>query len=363
MNNPPLPTAPPNRPTLRSFVLDVLRLLAYNTAIAVFLTAVTDYPWWVNFIYSQAIGCSIAATLSLSCRLRRRSRPNWNDVLVGLPFGAALGVTLGTWGNGFSLTTVFRLYPGAMLMAVATALVFGAIAAFYAHSRTRLREAEALAQAERLRRLEQEAAASRTELRLLQAQIEPHFLFNTLSNVVSLIDTDPAAARGMLLDLTALLRTALARTRRPAVKLGEELDLLRAYLGIMGRRMGPRLIWRIDADPATLEAQVPPLLVQPLVENALQHGLEPKPAGGTLLLSCRRVGKRIEIAVADDGVGFCEQSATSMANAGVGLDNVRRRLQSCYGGAATLRLDANPEGGVTARLSLPDEHPATPADC
>jgi hypothetical protein len=362
MMNPPTPTLPPFRPKLRAIALDVLRLLAYNTAIALFLTAVTDYPWRQNFIYSQAIGIGIGGALSLLCVLRQRDRPDWNDVLLGLPCGAVLGFVLGTWANGYTLEAVFREHPGGVLIAAATALVFGVIAAFYAHSRTRLLEANTIALAERQRRVEQEAAASRTELRLLQAQIEPHFLFNTLSNVVSLIDTDPVAARGMLLDLTALLRTALARTRRPAVKLGEELDLLRAYLGIMGRRMGPRLIWRIDADPATLEAQVPPLLVQPLVENALQHGLEPKPAGGTLLLSCRRVGKHLEIAVTDDGSGFSAQSATPTTNAGVGLDNVRRRLQSCYGGDASLCLEANPEGGVTARLSLPDEHPTTPAD-
>lgn len=352
----------PIRPTLRSIALDVLRLLAYNTAIAAFLTAVTNYPWQQNFIYSQAIGLGIGGALSLLCLLRQRQRPDWNDVLVGLPVGATLGFVLATWINGYSVEAVFREHPGGVLMAAATALVFGVIAAYYSHSRMRLRDAQARTQAERLRRLEQEAAAGRTELRLLQAQIEPHFLFNTLSTVVSLIDTDPAAARGMLLDLTALLRTSLARTRRPAVKLGEELDLLRAYLGIMARRMGPRLAWRIDADPASTDIELPPLLVQPLVENALQHGLEPKPAGGTLLLTCRRRGERIEIAVVDDGSGFPAQADGAAASAGVGLDNVRRRLHACYGTSASLSLEANPQGGATARLSLPDALPAAPAD-
>jgi two-component sensor histidine kinase len=339
--------------TSRPTVLDLLRLLAYNTAIAAFLTALSQYDWWHNFIYSQAIGIGIHLGLTASCRLRGRQRPDWSDVLVGLPIGASLGFVLGTWANGHALEVVFREHPGGVLMAAATALVFGAIAAFYALSRERLRDAEAQAREERLRRTEQEAATGRTELRLLQAQIEPHFLFNTLSTVVSLIDTDPAAARGMLLDLTALLRTSLARTRRPAVRLGEELDLLRAYLAIMARRMGPRLSWRIDADPAVIMSQVPPLLVQPLVENALRHGLEPKTAGGTLTLVCRRDGARIEIVVADDGVGLGATPATG--NSGVGLDNVRQRLHALFGDDASLSLEANPGGGVIARLNLPDQ--------
>lgn len=360
-----MPHFPSDRPKPRAVALDILRLLAYNTAIALFLTIATEYSWKENFIYSQAIGISIAAALSLSCLLRQRRRPDGSDVLVGLPFGASLGFALGTWGNGHTLEAVFREHPGGVLMAAATALVFGAIAAFFAHSRVRLREAETLADQERLRRLEQEAATGRTELLLLQAQIEPHFLFNTLSTVVSLIDSHPAAARDMLLDLTTLLRTSLARTRSQAVRLGDELDLLRAYLGIMARRMGPRLAWSIDAAAEAAAAQVPPLLIQPLVENALRHGLEPKPAGGSLELSCRRAGGRIEIAVVDTGVGLGANSA-SRGGQGIGLDNVRRRLRAIFGDAARLSLEANPAGGVTARLSLPDtwsdELAATPAD-
>lgn len=319
-----------------------------NGFIALFLTAVTEHDFTSNFIYSQCIGLSIYAAIVGLCRARRRSRPQMAEALGGIPLGGIIGFVLGTWGNGLSLATVLGGQPRALLMSAASTLLFGGVASYFFYSRGRLVDAEAEARAEKLRRLEQEALTAQTELRLLQAQIEPHFLFNTLSNIVSLVDADPAAAKSMLLDLTALLRTALARTRRPAVALSEELDLLRAYLGIMATRMGPRLQWRIEADADTLDAQLPPLLVQPLVENAIRHGLEPRHEGGRLTIRCRRAGGDIEIAVEDSGRGFADP-----AGGGVGLANVRERLRACCGESATLALESGPAGGVSARLTLP----------
>jgi len=162
----------------------------------------------------------------------------------------------------------------------------------------------------------------------------------------------------MLLDLTALLRTSLARTRKQAVTLGEELDLLRAYLGIMAVRMGARLSWQIDAPAELLDARLPPLLVQPLVENAVRHGLEPKTAPGRLDIRCRRDGDRLAIEVCDDGIGF-----SADASDGTGLANVRQRLLATCGPDASLTLGANPDGGVFARLQLPyRDHEPAPAD-
>jgi sensor histidine kinase YesM len=256
-----------------------------------------------------------------------------------------------------TLTEAVTHESNGLLVAGATAALFGAIGTWYFHDEARFQEAQSEVRAERLRRIEQESLATRSELAILQAQIEPHFLFNTLSNVVGLIDTDPAAARKMLLDLTALLRTTLARTRKPVVTLGEELDLLRAYLGIMAVRMGPRLAWEIDADPEVLSAWLPPLLVQPLVENAIRHGLEPKPEGGRLIIRCRRRDGFLDVAVEDTGCGFPDDAAD-----GLGLANVRKRLQAAGGDEAALTLTIAPGGGVTAALRLPfvDHEPAHP---
>lgn len=346
--------APAPAPLIRSPIpRQMLLVAAYNTAIALFLSAVTPYDFRVNLLYSHCIGFGMYGAMRLACRLRGRAHIGWAEAAIGLPLGFAAGFVLATWLNGFTLAQVQAAYPRAVLVAAAAALVFGILGAWHFHDEARLAEAKAEARAERARRLEQEALAARAELALLQARIEPHFLFNTLSNVVGLIDARPEAAKTMLLDLTALLRASLARSRRPEVPLAEELELLRAYLGIMAVRMGDRLAWRIEADDDALAVRLPPLLVQPLVENAIRHGLEPKPGGGSLAIRCRREGDAAIVEVADSGLGLAAATATATAGGGLGLANVRERLAALYGDRAGLELTDNPSGGATARLRLP----------
>ncbi len=333
--------------------------LAYNAAVGLFLTAVTSYSLSTNLVYTQFIGFSIYAVVRGSCLLLNQPRPGWLNAALGIPLGGMVGFALATWVKGLTLAEVLQAHPDVALITAATALIFGVLAVWHFHDEARMLEAQAEARAERLRRTEQEALATRTELALLQAQIEPHFLFNTLSNIVGLIEAEPAAARRMLIDLTALLRTSLARTRRADVTLGEEIDLLRAYLGIMAVRMGSRLRWQIDADAPTLAARLPPLLVQPLVENAVRHGIEPSPAGGDLTIRCRRDGDALVIEINNSGDAFapipCE---------GIGLANVRERLRSCYGNRASLDLEARGEGGLNARIRLPFlDHEPAPHHC
>ena len=323
--------------------------LVYNTAVGLFLTAVTPYDLATNLLYAQCVGFAIYATVRVSCRLLGLPRPGLVSAAIGIPLGGLVGFALATWVKGFTLAEVLATHPDVALITTATALIFGVLAVWHFHDEARMLEAQAEARAERLQRVEQEALASRTQLALLQAQIEPHFLFNTLSNVVGLIEAQPTVARTMLLDLTALLRTSLTRTRRSEVTLAEEMDLLRAYLGIMAVRMGTRLRWRIEADDAMLALHLPPLLVQPLVENAIRHGLEPKPEGGDLIIRCLRKGDTAVVAVEDSGCGFID---TANADS-VGLANVRERLRACYGSSASLTIESNTCGGVTAYLHLP----------
>jgi signal transduction histidine kinase len=332
--------------------------LAYNTAVGLFLTAVTPYGLALNLLYTQCIGLSIYAVVRGSCRLLGMPRPGPGSAAIGIPLGGLMGFALATWIRGYTVSEELQAHPDAALIAAATALIFGILAVWHFHDEARMLEAQAEARAERLRRSEQEALATRTQLALLQAQIEPHFLFNTLSNVVGLIDTDAPAARQMLLDLTALLRTSLARTRRPVVTLGEELDLLRAYLGIMAVRMGDRLSWQIEAPPEVLAIELPPLLVQPLVENAIRHGLEPKAGAGHLRIDCRQEAEMLVVEVSDDGTGC------AAIDEGTGLANVRQRLAAACGAGATLELVDNPGGGIVAHLRLPcrtDDD--APTDC
>jgi sensor histidine kinase YesM len=195
-----------------------------------------------------------------------------------------------------------------------------------------------------------ERGAAEARLRLLQAQIEPHFLFNTLANLQALIGVDPAGARTMLQHLDGYLRASLATTRSDRATLAGEMDLLKSYLEILVIRMGPRLAYRLDL-PADLEdVKIPPMLLQPLVENAIRHGLEPKVEGGTVRVSAGKDGNTLVLRIEDTGQGFGTSSA---AGTGVGLAHVKERLAAVYGGGASMKTEENPGGGVRITLHLP----------
>jgi len=196
-----------------------------------------------------------------------------------------------------------------------------------------------------------QARVTEAQLKLLQGQIEPHFLFNTLANVQSLIDFDPERAKLMLERFTDYLRASLGQLRGDSTTLAQEFAMLEAYLGLMQLRMGERLKVELSL-PADLGAvALPPLLAQPLVENAIHHGLEPKIAGGTVAVSAKRVEGRLWIEVADDGQGL--DAPKRRGGNGVAVDNIRERLKARFGPSATLELLPRDGGGTLARIQLP----------
>ncbi|MFT7773190.1 sensor histidine kinase [Roseateles sp.] len=203
-------------------------------------------------------------------------------------------------------------------------------------------------------RWKQEAMQARiteAQLKLLQGQIEPHFLFNTLANVQSLIDFAPQRAKLMLERFTDYLRASLGQLRGESTTLAQEFAMLEAYLGLMQLRMGERLKVEL-ALPAELRGiELPPLLAQPLVENAIHHGLEPQIAGGTVTVSARREGRLLHIEVADDGQGL--DGPRRRAGNGVALDNIRARLQARFGPGASLELLPREGGGTRACIQIP----------
>jgi sensor histidine kinase YesM len=199
-----------------------------------------------------------------------------------------------------------------------------------------------------LHRAEYERQLTETELKLLQAQIEPHFLFNTLSNVLQLVDGDPRAAKRMLVNLTSYLRASLQRTRTGATMLGEELDLVRAYLEIQAERMGARLAWCIDCAPELRGLPLPPLLLQPLVENAVRHGLEPSRGGGEVRVLARREADVLVLEVQDTGVGIGAGSGS-----GVGLANIRARVRAVSQGEGRMVIQSHVPHGLCVRIALP----------
>ena len=200
-----------------------------------------------------------------------------------------------------------------------------------------------------LRRGALETQQLATRLRLLQAQVEPHFLFNTLSNVRRLSQSDAGAGRAMLAQLTRYLRAALPRMREHETTLGEEIELVSAYLGLQQIRMGVRLETSIEVPAPLLKARVPPMMLATLVENAIKHGIAPLPEGGAIRITAERHADALKLRVADTGRGL--SGATS--GTGVGLANIRARLAALYGERASLALEANAPRGVAAVITLP----------
>ncbi len=188
------------------------------------------------------------------------------------------------------------------------------------------------------------------KLSLLHAQVEPHFLYNTLASAQYLTRSDPPLADEMLGNLITYLRHSLPRTDSSASTLGEEVDRARAYLEILKIRMGPRLDLQIDVPKHLLTLPFPTMMLQTLVENAIKHGLEPRTSGGTVWMLATEGDGRVAVTVADDGQGFSDQSNGT----GIGLRNVRERLRLAYGGDASLSVVANFPSGVAATITVPN---------
>jgi signal transduction histidine kinase len=216
--------------------------------------------------------------------------------------------------------------------------------------RIKLERSEAHARAETVER-----QALQAQLRLLQAQIEPHMLFNTLANLQGLIAIDPQRAGQMLDQLIQYLRATLNVSRAETTTLDQEFAALDAYLGLMSVRMGARLAYRCALPDALRAARLPTMLLQPLVENAVVHGLEPKVDGGTVTIEAVQRGELLEISVRDTGLG--QEQASPRHGGGVGLATTRERLQVLYGERAGVDLLPCAPQGTLARLTLPLELP------
>ncbi len=186
------------------------------------------------------------------------------------------------------------------------------------------------------------------KLQALQAQVEPHFLYNTLANVQALTEVDPARANTMVGHLIQYLRSALPKMRESISTVGQEVELVRAYLNILQMRMGKRLAFDIAVPESLLATAFPPLMLPSLVENAIKHGLEPQRDGGTVLISAQAQDGRLRMVVSDTGRGFGES-----VGAGVGLANIRERLAALYGDKARLTLESNSPSGVIATIEVP----------
>ncbi|TMG89003.1 MAG: sensor histidine kinase, partial [Betaproteobacteria bacterium] len=206
-------------------------------------------------------------------------------------------------------------------------------------------QAQEVAEAESLQRQVVEA-----RMAAMQAQVEPHFLFNTLASIDHLIEVDPPRASRMQRNLIALLRASMPAMREKATNLGRELEVVRPYLEILKVRMEERLQAQVNVSEGLYSADFPPMMLQSLVENAIKHGLEPKADGGSLTVSAEVAHGKLHVSVADTGVGFA-RAAT--AGTGTGLTNIRERLKLIYGDAAELRIAPNTPTGTRVTIVVP----------
>ena len=216
-----------------------------------------------------------------------------------------------------------------------------------------VRQKEAFARDQRLtfalERSELERQALDARLHLLQAQVAPHFLFNTLANVQALVDAGSPHASALLRSLTAYLRAAVPLLQEPAATIERELQLVRPYLELMHMRMPDRLQYALNVDPAVLQVRCPPTTLLTLVENAVRHGIDPSEEGGRIDVAIARRGERCVVRVTDTGAGL-HQSANGL---GTGLTTLRERLQLIFGDAAHLRLTPNGARGTIVEVDMP----------
>lgn len=323
----------------------------FCVAIGVLLWLLGLKPLQHGLIVSLSIGLSINTSFVLFEQQAERWLPPYLAPIplqiAGLGFGLILGAWL-TYGDPWFF---FRRSQLTLVLG----LFFGVVGYLLLGTRARLAESKAQLALAQQQQADQQRQLADNRLKLLQAQIEPHFLFNTLSNVSSLIHTDPDAAEATVANLSMLLRQSLKRTREQHTTLAEELQFLEAYLNIQKIRLGARLQVTCAVPAELLTLKLAPLLLQPLVENAVIHGIEPKPQGGSVGITASMQADAVLLAVTDTGVGIGsgDQRGASDRHNGTALRNIRERLQALYGDRAQLRLLEPATGGVRAELLIP----------
>lgn len=336
----------------REVLSDLSYTIILSALIAAFLTflGITTKSFITNLIVSQSFGISICSMILFLLWVFKPEKMIWvaSVVIIGILSGTLIGLQLGAFVLQHFFSISFHQPEKTLFQITIITITFGIILSYFFISKSRLRVREEEFQQERIKRLSTEKEGLETRMRLLQAQIEPHFLFNTLSNILSLIDTDQAKCKSMLVDLIHYMRTSLSRTFPDVITLDQEIDMIKAYLNIQKIRMGERLRFKIEIPDAVRHHPFPPMLLQPLVENAVKHGLEPKMEGEAIMIKAMEEGDLIRIEVMDTGLGF-----SSCDEAGVGISNVRERLKLLYGEKGRLLLEENKPNGVRAIIEVP----------
>lgn len=303
-----------------------------------------------QLVYSYTTGLPIWFLVDV---VRRRLFPSpegapWQDgtkvrlfLIASIAIGFVIGNTIGGWYSGQSTLTLLKIEPqkfaGFVILCAAVSIVF--IKFFYQHDRLRVAERQ----------------ATESKLQLLQSQLEPHMLFNTLANLRVLIDLDPNRAQAMLDRIIDYLRATLGASRVTSHALSLEFDRLDDYLALMQIRMGPRMRYTLDLPDELKAAPCPALILQPVVENAVLHGIEPSAMGGEVHVSAYQTGNQLSLTVIDTGLGFenTDDHTSTESNSGFGLAQLRERLETLYAGHASVSMSANLPAGTKIIITMP----------
>jgi len=311
-----------------------------NTLVATLISLIIPQTDFIRqFLAAQSIGLTIVTIISITNILVPPLKENFSYQYLFLPFPALIATLIG-FNFLRSYSSFSGLYLVILIVSLPALLVF-----HYRHSK---KQATLSLQEEKQKRELSEKQLLESKLLLLQAQINPHFLFNTLANISAYIDISPDKAKDLLQHYTDFLRRSLHTTESTEGVISNEVDLITSYMAIQQMRF-PDIEFRKNIDKQLLNTPLPPLLIQPLIENALLHGLAPQGNQGVIKLTISRVKEQIVIDVTDNGVGFKE--GNSGCN-GVAVKNIKSRLQ-IYKAQSCLQLAENRTGGVHAQLNIP----------
>jgi hypothetical protein len=355
----------PSAKSRPGFLVRALRSAGFGAVFGVVVWALRGDSFWYTMAYSLSIALSCwfaidSGRLGVARWIRYKSGaahnqgndqwPGWGWMIVIVVVGGCVGFSVGTslvnWMTGETSPGLFdakdiREGLSMLLMALVPALMI----TYFFYSRGVIADREAAT-------LNAQRQAAEHQLKLLESQLEPHMLFNTLANLRVLIGMDPARAQAMLDQLIAFLRATLDGSRASSHPISSEFARLADYLALMQVRMGERLQTNFELPAALADVSVPPMLLQPLVENSIKHGLEPSVAGGRIEISAAREAQELVLSVRDTGVGLSDLESDSSK---FGLVQVRERLATLYGAKATLSLSPanDAEGGTLATIRVP----------
>ena len=327
----------------RVFWVTAVSAAAAASVVWLFLNTYLDL-----LVSALCVGYTSMVLFTVAGNIRQAVLPREAMQILAVTAGSILGTILSGVVKGRSFSAMFTERLSGVAISMGLGIGFGCVVVATVILREKHARDQARILAAEAERHQMEKNVLEARLALMQAQVEPHFLINTLANGQHLVETDPAAASRMLASLIKYLRAALPQMREAATNLGREVDMAKAFLDIQRVRMGSRLAFDIEV-PEDLKCRAfPPMMLISLVENAVKHGVDPCCDCGRIVIRAEEAEGRLKVSVADTGEGVRPKKG-----GGVGLSNIRERLKALYGASARLVLEENAPRGVIASIEVP----------